>query len=1050
MQALTVTAALALLGGISVCPAFAQDAPPAPAPSPAPPTPAPPAPAPPIPEPTVPQPAPSPAPATPAPAPSPTPSPQVTDTKPASDTKKDKSKKNKTDKASKDGKSGMEGKDLGDEQYVPQRNKGTAEKLFGPLFRDITITGGFSTRLQQNSVEGTSDGTQRFTDTNGSNYNYRSVGPVQNNVDVTVQGKVFNAFDVNARLSNARYGTFYNQKFNFNYHNRDNTTKLALGSDVNATMPGNQFATFSRSVQGIRIERDFGKWQIGNSNGLGWKIKTQGVASLTRAVTRRGTFRGQGTSGPYFLNAGSLIEGSIKVQLNDEALEEGKDYRIDFLLGQINFLNGRLINAQDTVTFTYEAQNFNTTPGLLTGSRFDIADPKGNAYGVTYIQQKATGQRVRNGDVEERYPVIADPTYRYAISSVIDTAYPVRIQWYNRQLIEGVDYILNKELRYFQLITTALPPDSAVTYNGNPSLKITYRPVRQTSLSGDRSVLGIDSTYRITQNGNVSFDLGRSESILEKQQGQALSVRTTWNGAGKGDTNRWQFVAGLKNVGETFSTIDSTSGAFLQPERNVNTSVNFSPNKFFTFGTSLTQGQVGNRSYATTNSSQQAIVWAGNQSWDFKGQMLLPHAPTLNFSHRQTVQNSAGSRNSLVTTDLTSEWAATSKLHFDTGLTRTTSHGQSIYASAYNNNVTSTTNSSTSIVDQLQDTSGSRSVTNSTADTSRFAVTYVPMTWLTLAGNLGFSRSYATTSATTSRSTGLSITAAPTQTLSLNAALTESGNGQSTTGYYNTSSSGSSSIIPTNSYGQRTRITTFGVQYAPTARLNGLFNINNTLSLVPGYDNTQSSGLDWSVNTAVSSRWQFTVTGMEQKTRYVGGQGDSSNRSLSLTTSAGPFGRVKMDATVARMNFGSASYYSSSSSTSGTTPSTKAIYSAIGNTRATTYSGTTYGGTGYIQSGDNTSLTFNADYALGRRYSLVGRWQTLDQSAPSTAGSSGTTTSRAGTNFFQGQGSLGLDIRLTEILGFRMDMNYVSLKDREDSRYSYRAKTFTADLSARF
>ena len=39
---------------------------------------------------------------------------------------------------------------------------------------------------------------------------------------------------------------------------------------------------------------------------------------------------------------------------------------------------------------------------------------------------------------------------------------------------------------------------------------------------------------------------------------------------------------------------------------------------------------------------------------------------------------------------------------------------------------------------------------------------------------------------------------------------------------------------------------------------------------------------------------------------------------------------------------------------------------------------------------------------------------------------------------------------LNEIMGFRVDFNLIKMIDRQDSRYSYRARTVTADLSARF
>jgi len=43
-----------------------------------------------------------------------------------------------------------------------------------------------------------------------------------------------------------------------------------------------------------------------------------------------------------------------------------------------------------------------------------------------------------------------------------------------------------------------------------------------------------------------------------------------------------------------------------------------------------------------------------------------------------------------------------------------------------------------------------------------------------------------------------------------------------------------------------------------------------------------------------------------------------------------------------------------------------------------------------------------------------------------------------------------MDFKLTEILGFTVDMNLIRLDDHDNPDYSYQARTMSADLSARF
>jgi hypothetical protein len=936
----------------------------------------------------------------------------------------------------------------------PARPKSTAEKLLGPLGKGLTITGGASLRLMQNSVAGGQAGSQAYYDQNLSNQDYRSsVGGMQQTEDLTIQGRVFNAFDVNARLSNSKYGNQFDQVFSFNYKNRSDTTELGIGN-LNKTLPGNELVTFSRSFQGVTFKRDFG----------GGKDVGQGLVSLTRAVTKRGSIRGNGTTGPYFLNASNIVEGTDHVRLNGQDLTAGKDYKIDYLLGQIQFTTP--IKPEDTVEFTYESRNYSTTPGLLTGVRWDFHDDKGNAYGITYLSQKSQGPHIYNGNIEERFPVIADPSYKYTLSSLIDPAYPVTIQWNNRLLIEGVDYYLNRQLRYFQLLTASLPPDTSVT--GQTSLTATYRPLQQNSIAGDRAVMGLDSTLRVAPNGNVGIQFGSSSAETSSQTGRGLILSTNWQAPGSSTHNRWQFTAGYRDIGDSFSTIDSTAGAFLQAEKGVRAAFNYSPNPLYTFTSSLTRSEVANRSLAvTTGGVTTAPVWATNESLNAGVNVNLRTLP-ISFQHRQTVQGSGGSsntQNTFMTDEVRASWVASKILTLSSLLTQTTTHGRSVFASAYNNSVPNNgAQTGSTIIDQLQDATN-QSTSDSTSTSSSLQATLTPAAWVSLTGNIGFtnlksstgtsgggsssgtssvtstSNNNSSTSGSRARSTGLGLTLMPVRGMNIVGNFSESSNGQSLQEYYNPGSGGTSTIIPTNTTGQKTRSTSFGMQYVPFERLQLGANVNHTLSLVPGYDNTQSDSADFMVNTIVARWMQLNFSHVQQSVTYVGGQGDSHNKSMTVSALIGPFGRMTFNSALTRMDFGSAVYTGSSGS--GLTGGSAGGYDSGSGSGSTS-------GNSYLQNGENLSWVVEGNYNIGRRQALVGTWRMIDQSAPTSGSSSANTGVRAGTDFWQGTASLGYDLRLNEIMGFRVDFNLIKMVDRQDSRYSYRARTVTGNLTARF
>jgi hypothetical protein len=246
----------------------------------------------------------------------------------------------------------------------PTVPKSNGEKILGKLGKDINISGGMSLSSQTSDISGGDLARETYSQQNGQNFDTRRLGPFNQAMDLTVQGKIFNAFSVNARLTNSRYGNFLNQRFGFNY--KSSGTAINVG-DVNASLGGNELVTFSRSLQGLQFSRDFG----------GGKVRMSGIASLTRALTRRGTFQGNGTTGPYYLNGSNILLESEKLRLNGTELVRGNDYRIDYDTGQVIFSAGRIVNISDTVEFTYESQNYNTTPGLLTGTRWDLGMGKG-------------------------------------------------------------------------------------------------------------------------------------------------------------------------------------------------------------------------------------------------------------------------------------------------------------------------------------------------------------------------------------------------------------------------------------------------------------------------------------------------------------------------------------------------------------------------------------------------------------------------------------------------------------------------------------------------
>ena len=259
------------------------------------------------------------------------------------------------------------------------------ERLLGPMAKNLNAYGNWVLTLRRNQVSGSDAAKQWFNFQNNNQFfNTTSLGPFQQQLDMTLMGSVFSAVQVNTSLTNNRVAaqTSLAQLLGFEYESADKRTKAAFG-DVNANLPGNELVTLSRRLVGVQYQRELGQ---------GRSLST--VASITRALARRGSFQGNSTTGPYYMNASQIIPGSEKLYLNGQLLVPYEDYELDYVLGTVRMKKSRILNREDTVEFTYEAQNFNTSPGILTGLRYELPTTFGTngRMGVTMLKQTAHQQ----------------------------------------------------------------------------------------------------------------------------------------------------------------------------------------------------------------------------------------------------------------------------------------------------------------------------------------------------------------------------------------------------------------------------------------------------------------------------------------------------------------------------------------------------------------------------------------------------------------------------------------------------------------------------------
>lgn len=955
-------------------------------------------------------------------------------------------------------------------QATERTGKRSGERLFGALGKDLDVYGGVSLTARANSVSGTPTAKQYFNFQNNNQFfNTSSVGPFQQQLDMTITGKVFNAVRVNANLTNNRFAaqTSLAQLLGFEYESPDKNTKATVG-DVKAELGGNELVRFSRQLVGVQFARNLGAGRSFTS-----------IASITRGVTRRNSFQGQDTSGPYYLQGSQIIPGSEKIYLNGQLLSSS-EYSLETQLGTLRFLNSRIITKADTVEYTYEALNAGTQAGVLTGLRFETPVELGNRFqsgnrlGFTTLKQTTASSNRTNRPVTQYFPVSSDLSSRYTLASPISPNTTVRVSYQERPLTEGIDYRLNRDLNFVQLLQP-FPADTSLI--GISSLAVSYTPVPQSGIGGDRDVLGFDALINPNKTTRVNLQVGQSKGLTKSQSGNAVSLSTTLSSP-EGATQRWSATTSWRSVDPSFSTIESTAGALLRTGRSFQTNLNYSPDPVWELSGGFSSNKVlPSTSTSSTSSSsttqtafdsrsinvgvtwvpqnavkrskapqQDALIPANivptlGVSGTNKWQRFLPKVRLAVTDTSQTSQSTSSndaSGSTFNNASLSADWAF-DRASLSTALTRSSSKGRSVFSSGYTDSVgTGVTNSSTFLGGYNSGTVGGSS-TNSTSDTLRVGAKYTFSERLAVDSAFSVGRSQTGTSATKTNDSQFHVLFAPLPAkLQFDLSLQDTSNGQSTAGYYNPSAttSGSTDALSGNSTGQRQKTRDLTVTYNPSQLLQLNARTTQQLQLIPGYDNTESVSTETGFVLQPREKVQLNGQWTKQSVTYVGGQGDSSTTTYLLNGHFGPFHRLDMEIGTMRSNFGSA-------------------LSGLGSTGGV---GTGLGGLGstnnsFSQGGITTTLLAKFTYSVGAIRPFF-QWTDLNATNPNTTstGSTGTTSGlyRTATNYRSGEGRIGVEWAFSSVISASVDARIVRLHDRDDTRYSYRANTFNFDLRARF
>jgi hypothetical protein len=124
------------------------------------------------------------------------------------------------------------------------------------------------------------------------------------------------------------------------YYNNE----LTFG-DITANFSGNEFASTSKYLNGVMLTAKESWYDIITVPSAKLKSQTQNLTSQ----------KGNNTKGPYNLGHGSIVEGSERIELNDNLLVRNVDYTIDYFEGKITF--NTILTQDDEFKYSYEYTN---------------------------------------------------------------------------------------------------------------------------------------------------------------------------------------------------------------------------------------------------------------------------------------------------------------------------------------------------------------------------------------------------------------------------------------------------------------------------------------------------------------------------------------------------------------------------------------------------------------------------------------------------------------------------------------------------------------------
>ncbi|MGQ9732607.1 MAG: hypothetical protein ACUVX8_15215, partial [Candidatus Zipacnadales bacterium] len=428
-------------------------------------------------------------------------------------------------------------------------------------------------------VTGRGDLTLRKDFTSGSREAYESqfwnTDTMQMTTSLDVTGPIWKKFGIRAHFADSGYG-YTDNRYMLGWQSKH--TALLWG-DLSIRIAGNEFATYTKSLEG---------WQFDQR--IGGNFLLRSFTSQEKGLVRRQTIAGNNTSGPYFLTFTPIVEGTELVKVDEEPMTFGEDYTLDYDTGQLYFeppgKPPRIIPSTSTISVSYQsATNYEvggTTwgaqlEGTLLGGNLDVYVTRlehktgmGSSRDTAKYQEDLFAGSGSTGPFDVRFsPILADGAKAiiHGKEQIIRKALTVLVD--QSEQTEGEDYEALRQIGRIWFLRV-VPPTAVVR------IQYYYQIGDDNRGLGDSALTGLALRHRINDALSWDMALARSDEEAGVPAGLALSTSARYSRGSKFDIN-----VQYRDIDPTFRYIDTVG--FFRKEKGLNAALGWRPTEHIQF-----------------------------------------------------------------------------------------------------------------------------------------------------------------------------------------------------------------------------------------------------------------------------------------------------------------------------------------------------------------------------------------------------------------------------------------------------------------------------------